>query len=908
MNDISRFFCGTVLFFMSLVPALGEGPTRTEIAKLGKAATALVEAGNNTQGSAFCIHPAGFFITNAHVVRQGGGPTLILNPGQKNEKALQARVVRADEELDLALLQVSGQNNFPALALGTVEGLTELTEVVAFGYPFGNSLAAVKTEKPAISINVGSITSLREKAGELHRIQLDAALNPGNSGGPVLDKEGKVIGVVVSGIKNGPGVNFAIPVSYLSKFVARPEIVFDPPTLRLAQIHEPVEFQAKAVSLLPSNKKGFDLVFHLFVEDKKSRKFKMELKDGMHRVRTEPIPKQDGPLVLGVSVVFDKGTVNGKVNDRTVQVGGADIKLSEIANMSATKKRVMLHEGKSLRGELKNLEAVPISLGSESVTLDLTKAKLVRLERPGGFTGLGCTVVAFQDGKEVGRLTRDLTIKGLPAIQEDFVDLEIEPPVLSKEKEVRELPSTIQDVAGAGGGRYLILHLPKISKLAVFDVNEAKVVQMLPAPEDDLKFAGGLDKLVVVLPGAKKIQRWNLNSFELEKTVPFDARGELMSMSMGSSSQGPIVVSFKEQGQQGPFPLPKFFQLSLDKLERLEVQMQGHLHNLPAFAHLRCSADGKSMGLWYTNTGFTGAGWIKWQGPIGQVSYEHTPRGYVIPGPNSKVVFTGMGMYTGLSLVPNQQSAYPGTDRQAQYLPALHGDYYLYLGLAPQPPMFFPKGVNPKGSNGPASNPGPGPAIYKRGLNSPLLKRPDIDIPPQDAMQNLNHDFTFDKRVLLIPQAKLLITIPTSNDRLVLHRVDLEEALEKAGGAAALQGPDVFKPAGTELVLNNGLAKVEGSLAQTDPMDTVMVRSHRKIYSVKLQAGKTYQIDHQSKAFDAFLRLEDAQGTQQAADDDSGGNLNARIVFQCITDGTYRIIATSLNGGFGEFSVTIQQR
>jgi serine protease Do len=86
--------------------------------------------------------------------------------------------------------------------------LTELAEVVAFGYPFGSGLAVSKKEKPAISVNVGRITSLRQKAGELHRIQIDAALNPGNSGGPVLDKEGKVIGVVVGGVQGGAGRQF----------------------------------------------------------------------------------------------------------------------------------------------------------------------------------------------------------------------------------------------------------------------------------------------------------------------------------------------------------------------------------------------------------------------------------------------------------------------------------------------------------------------------------------------------------------------------------------------------------------------------------------------------------------------------------------------------------------------------
>ena len=176
-------------------------------------------------------------------------------------------------------------------------GLTELAEVVALWLSFGTGLAVGNQGKPAISINVGTITSLRQKAGELHRIQLDAVLNPGNSGGPVLDREGKVVGVVVSGVR-GAGVNFAIPVKATCAVPGGGEIVFEPPDLRLGQVHEPTEFQVRAVSLLPSDSKPFELAFYLFTEGKKARKFHMDLKDGIHRVRAEPIPKADGPAVL----------------------------------------------------------------------------------------------------------------------------------------------------------------------------------------------------------------------------------------------------------------------------------------------------------------------------------------------------------------------------------------------------------------------------------------------------------------------------------------------------------------------------------------------------------------------------------------------------------------------------------
>src|SRR5207247_7914677 len=80
-----------------------------------------------------------------------------------------------------------------------------------------------------------------------------------------------------------------------------------------------------------------------------------------------------------------------------------------------------------------------------------------------------------------------------------------------------------------------------------------------------------------------------------------------------------------------------------------------------------------------------------------------------------------------------------------------------------------------------------------------------------------------------------------------------------------------------------------------------------KILTVRLEAGKIYQIDHKSRAFDAYLYLEGPDGAVLARDDDGGGNLNARIVHRAAETGTYRIIATSVSGtGSGAFSVSVR--
>ncbi len=106
---------------------------------------------------------------------------------------------------------------------------------------------------------------------------------------------------------------------------------------------------------------------------------------------------------------------------------------------------------------------------------------------------------------------------------------------------------------------------------------------------------------------------------------------------------------------------------------------------------------------------------------------------------------------------------------------------------------------------------------------------------------------------------------------------------------------------------NQGVFKVDEKLTNDDPKDRTRTFSVHKVHTVKLFAGKSYTIDLVSRDFDSYLRLENSAGQQLAEDDDSGGDLNARIVFQAPKDDTYRIIATSFDGKTGNYTLTIRE-
>src|SRR5262249_42887016 len=154
------------------------------------------------------------------------------------------------------------------------------------------------------------------------------------------------------------------------------------------------------------------------------------------------------------------------------------MKLSDVRNIfSRPKTRVVLHDNRTEEGAAAGLDEVPVQLGDQSVTVNLAKAVEVRATPLVDTEVVWYTLRARQEDKEILGHSESLLVQGLltgPTFE--AVEADIKPPTLTGDKVERKLSSAIADVAVGGGGRYLVLHLPRERKLAVFDVNAAKVV------------------------------------------------------------------------------------------------------------------------------------------------------------------------------------------------------------------------------------------------------------------------------------------------------------------------------------------------------------------------------------------------------------------------------------------------
>jgi S1-C subfamily serine protease len=167
-------------------------------------------------GSGFVIDKAGYIVTNYHVV----GDAQSVRVSFSNNDSMKARVVGRDPATNVALLKVQATSRaLKALALGNSDGVHVGDQVAAIGNPLGLDR----------SITLGIVSALHRsltspEGTPIDRvIQTDAALNHGNSGGPLLDARGQVVGVssaVTTGADGNVGIGFAIPINTVRDVVA----------------------------------------------------------------------------------------------------------------------------------------------------------------------------------------------------------------------------------------------------------------------------------------------------------------------------------------------------------------------------------------------------------------------------------------------------------------------------------------------------------------------------------------------------------------------------------------------------------------------------------------------------------------------------------------------------------------
>lgn len=191
-----------------------------ELLRRLKAATVFIHAETHSdmpQGSG-CFIEANLIVTTARTLRLNSGGlepkiiTVVVNSGQPDEKELPAELVAYNTTSNMAFLRIApsaGYTSKDFLLFGSSADLRETQSVYLAGYPLGTSLSDAKN--PAITVAPATLSSFRRNAaGTVELLQLDGNLIPGNSGGPLVDMKGKVIGIAESMVM-ATQIGFAIP-------------------------------------------------------------------------------------------------------------------------------------------------------------------------------------------------------------------------------------------------------------------------------------------------------------------------------------------------------------------------------------------------------------------------------------------------------------------------------------------------------------------------------------------------------------------------------------------------------------------------------------------------------------------------------------------------------------------------
>ena len=330
----------------------------------------------------------------------------------------------------------------------------------------------------------------------------------------------------------------------------------------------------------------------------------------------------------------------------------------------------------------------------------------------------------------------------------------ISPAELATSPKRVKLPASLSEIVTGGGGRFLILYLKQLRQLAIFDTSRAAIVKYIAVSSDDITYTAGADTLIVALRDKKLLQSYSLKTFERILTVPTPTADPIGRVLMGSASPGPVAVVTSDDHQSSVvFVDPKTLkevpyrnQNSNTQNQKLDLGISRG--NVMFF---RASGDGRTLVL-VNQLILLGDSTVR---QVGGASNAYQK----LPNADGSILYSTQGFFTNeLKRIGQQQpSGYP--------VPAVQPGYYLSL----------PGGTSGYRSTSKATT---GISIHVDGDQRPLVTLANVDV-RQSIAENIGRQpgLMLDQRFWYVPDAQLLVQVPSTDDSLILHAVDIESLL-----------------------------------------------------------------------------------------------------------------------------------
>ncbi|MGI9306480.1 MAG: trypsin-like peptidase domain-containing protein [Gammaproteobacteria bacterium] len=312
-----------------------------------------------SQGSGFIIDPEGYVLTNAHVI--AGMERIVVMRG---DEEYEAEVVGRDDHTDIALLKIEADAPLPAVKIGDSDNVKVGQWVAAIGSPYGLDR----------TVTAGIISALRRRLPSdryVPFIQTDAAVNPGNSGGPLMDLEGNVIGInsqIVSPVQAFVGASFAIPINVAMDIQMR---LRADGTIRrgwLGVYFRPLRAaETEAYGLGEESENG--VLVSQVIENSPAQKAGLETGDIILKLNGEKANAETLPLMIGKLAPGAQAKLsvwrNGEALEITAELGALDGEEETIFGMKMEnigeeiKRRTGLEYGVVVRSVLAGEEGAP---------------------------------------------------------------------------------------------------------------------------------------------------------------------------------------------------------------------------------------------------------------------------------------------------------------------------------------------------------------------------------------------------------------------------------------------------------------------------------------------------------------------------------------------------------------------
>jgi S1-C subfamily serine protease len=723
-------------------------------------------------GSAFRISKDGLYVTCAHVLgrlKKGDQVTLTLNPGLANERKSQATILKLTDEFDLAVVKAE-ETDQDFLPLADAGGIKETDAVVVVGFPLGEALA-MGGKAPEVTLKTGRVTSLRRAAeGRLEALQIDAELLPGNSGGPVLDSRGRVVGIAAARTAAN-SLNFAVPVESLRIVLNAPSItVMEPLVIPAGASDQPISI-AFTVSWLNPAGPAEKVSGAIASSQPGGAEHPLEVRAlGAGRFEIQFVPgkflSEARSSLLRADFIQEVGnqrfTTAFDIRDAAITVGDRKLLLSDVCRVFPRAGRVILNDGTKLEGPVSGMDRlVQVLTDGEGLFNGANRDAVVIRPRCGrpptlplliraagrGVTNTWSGRIRFEEAPAERRASGGTYLYPPPTGPADNGD-----PVSI------DLGGRADKLAFGGGGRFAVARVPGNIALSVVDCVAGKTMGTIPLASKTQPFTATAD--AVLLGCGNRVERWTLEPLaKVGLSEPWLV-GEILCLSSGAADADRLNVLYDAFGKSGVIYLE---QRDTATGRLLAMSNSGSL--LPPECDLLTSTTGDMLTTRCASSRevlVVRAGQLEKITPHGILRAEPGDDGWVFGGNAPWSLKGGSSPFPGSKDLLCRSSTLPG----------------LGWSIPPAPDGFRNKRTPPC-------------SLIDLARGSVLLKDwvelPEV-LPPADARMadSRSSGIPWADRFMLSPQLGILVTVPWDCSHLTIRRVDPVGAMTAAGARFSL--------------------------------------------------------------------------------------------------------------------------